>query len=69
MNIYLSHCILIYIRISISISISCKKVKHVLFLIYFGKRLEDKLPVKENTSKKRKIEERKKERQKEKKYG
>ena len=43
-------------------------MKHVLFLIYFGKRLEDKLPVKENTGKKRKKEERKKERQKEKKY-
>ena len=42
-------------------------MKHVLFLIYFGKRLEDKLPVKENTGKKRKKEERKKERKTERK--
>ena len=42
-------------------------MKHVLFLIYFGKRLEDKLPVKENTGKKRKKEERKKERKKDRK--
>ena len=41
-------------------------MKHLLFLTYFGKRLEDKLPVKENTGKKRKKEE---ERQKEEKYG
>ena len=36
-------------------------MKHPLFLIHFGKRLGDKLPVKENTEKKRKKEERKKE--------
>ena len=29
-------------------------MKHPLFLIHFGKRLEDKLPVKENTDKKSK---------------
>ena len=34
-------------------------MKHPLFLIHFGKRLGDKLPVKENTPKKK--EERKKE--------
>ena len=38
-------------------------MKHPLFLIHFGKRLEDKLPVKENTDKKRK-KRRKKERTK-----
>ena len=32
-------------------------MKHPLFLIYFGKRIENKLPVKENTDKKRKKEE------------
>ena len=36
-------------------------MKHPLFLIHFGKRLEDKLSFKENTNKKRRKEERKKE--------
>ena len=40
-------------------------MKYPLFLIHFGKRLEDKLPIKENTDKKRKKEEK----EKEKKYG
>ena len=40
-------------------------MKHPLFLVHFGKRLEDKLSFKENTNKKRRKEERKKE----KKYG
>ena len=34
---------LIQIRISFPISVSCKKMKHSLFLMHFGKRLEDKL--------------------------
>ena len=39
-------------------------MKHPLFLIHFGKRIENKLPVKEITDKKRKKEEKKKERKK-----
>ena len=41
------------IRISLPISISFKKMKHPFFLIRFGKRLDDKLPVKKNTERKK----------------
>ena len=36
-------------------------MKHPLFLIRFGKRLDDKLPVKKNTERKKKNKRRKKE--------
>ena len=40
-------------------------MKHPLFLIRFGKRLDDKLPVNKNTERKKKT----KEERKKKKYG
>ena len=41
-NFYLKHSFYIDISKNISKNISCKKMRHLSFLIHFGKRIEDK---------------------------